>query len=109
MKKFVTVSSLVAAALALTACGGDPVAACENYVDAWVACIDEAYADDGTTADSLAESTEGTCTAYESLSGSDGKEAAELLDCYADTIDAGDCSTSDGYSTTVSSITTECG
>lgn len=60
--------------------------ACENYVDAWSTCVTEfggSAADYGLT--------DGYCDAYTDSSYDD------LLNCYADAISAGDCSTVEGY------------
>ena len=100
-KKFLLVSLVALAA----GCGADPEVACENYIAAWGACIDEAYADDTAILDSTKDALDGTCDAYSGLSGSGAKEAADLLNCYADTIDAGDCSDGTTYLTTVLDIT----
>jgi hypothetical protein len=42
---------------------------------------------------------------YDGVDGKEADKAAELLDCYADTINKGDCSSGDLYLTTVSEIT----
>jgi hypothetical protein len=60
--------------------------ACENYVDAWSQCVEEFG---GNAADYGL--TEGYCDAYTDSS------YDSLLNCYADAISAGDCSTVEGY------------
>ncbi len=90
---------LIPLVLLLAGCGSDVEGACQDYIDAWLACIDEAYADDTTgMADTYIAATEGTCDAY---AGFTDVESYDLLTCYADTIDAGDCSTPEGYATAV--------
>src|SRR5688500_1486346 len=91
--------------LLLAGCGADVDGACQNYDDAWVGCIDEAYADDPAMGDSVKAATEGTCDVYD---GAKDKESADLLNCYADTISGGDCSPAEAYATTVAAIT-DCG
>jgi hypothetical protein len=60
--------------------------ACERYVDAWSQCVEEFG---GDAADYGL--TDGYCDAYTDSS------YAGLLNCYADAISAGDCSTTEGY------------
>ena len=99
------VASLVlVGTLALSGCGADPAAACTAYLDAALACAQEAHPDNSEDF-ALPEST---CDAYNDLSGSAGADAADLLDCYAETINAGDCSTPEAYSDTMASITSAC-
>jgi len=96
-KKMMIVGSVM-----LAGCGADVEGACQAYIDAWVGCIDEAYADDQATADSFKAATDGTCDAY---AGAKDAESADLLNCYADTISGGDCSTAEAYAATVADIT----
>jgi hypothetical protein len=78
--------------------GGDPEASCNAYIAAYSACAAEAYGDDSGTYD-LPDST---CDAYSGLSGGAAGDAADLLDCYTDAYNSGDCSTTDG----ITAITT---
>lgn len=94
------VSLVVASTLVLSGCGADAGEACTAYIDAVASCAAEAYPDDP----SLYEMPASTCDAYNDLSGSGASDAADLLNCYADTINAGDCSTPEGYAAAVADI-----
>ncbi len=98
-------SWICAVALLASACGPDLEAACNDYFDAAIACIDEAYAEDATVADTTAAALDGVCDTYAGQKGSAAKESAEILDCYATTYESGDCSTPEGYLETSGSIT----
>ncbi|MEQ1567507.1 MAG: hypothetical protein ABMA64_17835 [Myxococcota bacterium] len=97
--------TMVVMGMSLAGCGADVEGACNNYTDAWIACIEEAYAGDQASIDATKAAMDGTCDAY---AGAKDKESADLLNCYADTIDGGDCSTAESYLTTIGGITT-CG
>lgn len=89
-------------ALTLAACGGpDPAAACENYLNAVDTCFGEAGDDDVPVDTSF-------CAAYDNLSGSAAAEAEDLLNCYADTISAADCSDSETAFDAYAGLISEC-
>ncbi len=96
----------VFAVLPLVACGPDLETACENYITAYNDCATE-YAEaaggDGTELDA-----ETTCAAYDGVTGAAADEAADTLQCYADTYNNADCSTADGWSTASTDFAT-CG
>ena len=76
-------------ALATTGCGSaDPVAACEDYVSAYNACITEFDGSETVNAS--------FCLAYNGLSGSDAKDAEAALDCGTSGIELIDCSVNVG-------------
>ena len=92
---------LALAAAAAAGCGPNLEKACENYVDAWGSCIDEAFAADAAALDEAKAQLEGTCTAYEDVKGDAADEAAEILDCYTDALDGGDCGDPASYAATL--------
>jgi hypothetical protein len=92
----------------LAGCGPDLEGACNNYIDAWTACATEAYGDDQASIDAVNASMDGVCDGYSGVKGAAAKQDADLLQCYADTINGGDCSTSDAYLATISDISS-CG
>jgi hypothetical protein len=98
-------NAVLSGIVAVAGCGADVEGACQNYIDAWVGCIEEAFAGDQALIDATVASTEGTCDAY---AGTKDKESADLLNCYADSISGGDCSTPDGYNAAVAGIA-DCG
>jgi hypothetical protein len=81
----------------LAACGPNLEQSCQDYIDANVACIQEAYADDQASADTFAAALDGYCDAYAGAKGDAAKAAADMFDCYAEKADAADCSTAEGY------------
>lgn len=98
--------SLIVVTVSLAGCGPNLEESCNDYVDAWIACIDEAYIDDPAIGDSVKATTEGACDVYEGVEGKDAKEAADILDCYTEILDAGDCSTIEAYGDTVGQLPT---
>src|SRR5690348_4327178 len=101
--RFVT---MTAACLAFAGCGGDPKAACEDYVAAYKTCATDAYGDQTTGAQTAIDAAypDTFCDAYDGLSGDAKKAAVDLFDCYTEKLDAADCSTTDGltaYSTSL--------
>lgn len=83
--------------LGVAACGPDLQASCEDYNAAYIECINQAYPDDATTAETLTAALEGTCDVYADTSGDAAKAAADLFDCYTTALEAADCSTSEGF------------
>lgn len=88
MKRMIT---LFAAALVLSACSKDPVAACEDYIATVEACTAEA-AGTGTTGATGSVDLSGFCQAYDGLKGDDAKAAIEAFDCASAAYGAADCS-----------------
>ncbi len=85
--------------LSAIGCGSaDPVAACERYVGAYNDCVEEFGGSDGVPST--------FCVAYEGLSGSDAKDAADALDCGTETIETTDCSTD--VASQLASVLMEC-
>lgn len=82
----------------LVACGPDLEQSCQDYFDAQIGCIEEAYADDPAMADAAKAAYPDTyCDAYADASGAAADDAADLFECYAAATDAADCSTTEGY------------
>jgi hypothetical protein len=75
--------------------------ACLRYVDARSACIARAYEGDPEGKKAREAELEGICDPY---AGTRGRASSRLLDCYADTIDAGDCSTPEAYFSTIGGV-----
>lgn len=96
-------SLLLLAPLFLAACGADVEAACTNYFDAYDACATE-YADANGIDPATVVPDDSICDAY---AGATDQESADLLNCYAEAYNNGDCSTSDGW-TAVSTEITAC-
>jgi len=97
-------SVLLVVAIVATSCGADVNASCDNYVAAWEACVNEAFADDENLKESTLATLDGTCETYASHTGKAAKESARILDCYADSIDAADCGDADAYALAISGI-----
>lgn len=92
---------LTALAVGLFGCGGaDPEQACTDYLAAVDACFAEASGS-SPVQDSY-------CDAYSGLTGSGAKTAADLLDCYVQVIDAGDCSEVPAANDTLANATSQC-
>lgn len=95
------------AVLFLTACGPDLQAACENYINANNGCYEEAYGaeeiPDGMMLDAAT-----FCAGYDGYKGSEAKDAAELLDCWATEIEAADCSDASTAGTSLSAALAAC-
>lgn len=92
----------VSSLFALAACGGaDPVAACENYIDASQACYAEVEVDVPLPGN--------YCDGFDSLKGDDAQRMVDILDCYTDAWNAADCSTAEGVGDAAMSIATDCG
>lgn len=91
--------TLLSAAFAFTvACASpDPVAACESYLDAASACLDEAFIDDAVGADVLAAGLAGACDGIDTLTGDEAADAADSFECQADAFAEADCSTPESY------------
>ena len=100
MKNLLVVCSLMFAA----GCGADVETSCDNYFDAALACMDEAYAGDDASLQATKDAFAGTCDVYGDMSGSAAKDAADLLDCYTETLEGADCSTPEAYLTSFTSI-----
>lgn len=92
------VFAALVAGVCLSACGPDVETACNDYITANQGCIDEAYGDDQASADVAKAALDGYCDAYAGMKGDEAKAAADMFDCYAEKIDAADCSTAEGYS-----------
>jgi hypothetical protein len=97
---------LGATALTLSACGADPVSACEDYINAANTCYTEALGTLATAAGEL--DAESVCSVNDGLKGSAAKEATDLYNCYTEAYAAADCSTTDGWSSVGTSILTDC-
>jgi hypothetical protein len=82
--------TIVAGALLAGCGGGDPAAACKDYLASYNDCVKQAGAD---TSSSLPDSY---CDQYDGLSGDAKKAAVDLFSCYSDALDSADCSTTDG-------------
>lgn len=80
--------------LLLAACGSDPVAACEAYLEADAACAAEAW--QGTVAPELGGGESCDCL-YGELGGKAAKVAVSGLGYFAETLDEADCSTPQAY------------
>jgi hypothetical protein len=93
---------LLLAAIALPACGPDVQAACEAYVDAWVACIETAYVANQTELDILVASTDGTCQEYVGLE--KDAQVEDVLTCYANLYTNADCTSEAGYVSATQSL-----
>ena len=90
--------SVVVASL-LAGCGPNLVETSQDYFDAQIGCIEEAYGDDQAAVDAAKAAYPDTyCDAYEGIKGAEADAAADLFDCYATAVDAADCSTAEGYS-----------
>ncbi len=89
--------SLLGVMLLAAGCGPDLEASCQNYLDAYFACADAAFEGDDGTLETTKATLDGYCSVYEGYKGSEAKDAAELLDCYADAYSAADCTTVEGF------------
>lgn len=98
----------VVASLFFVACGGADVrGACEAYIEANNSCVAEAYGD-ATVPTGAELDAETICAPYDELSGSDAKAQADQLNCYADAIDAVDCSDPTTYATDLAAALEGC-
>ncbi len=97
---------LAAVPLLFTGCGDSTVDACQSYISAVQTCLAEAYVDDEVTMDAVLASydEEAICSVYEDA---DSTEATDLMLCYTDAVEAGDCSTPEGW-TAISTDLTAC-
>lgn len=85
-----------------SACGGGPTPedACDAYLSAAADCATEAGADSPITDEA--------CAGYSGLTGVGASDAVDLLTCYADAIDAADCSDTLTVGANIASAVTSC-
>ncbi len=92
---------LTALAVGLFGCGGaDPEQACVDYLAAVDSCFDEAGGSSPVNA--------AYCDAYSGLTGSAAKTASDLLDCYVQVLESGDCSEVPAANDTLATATGQC-
>ena len=97
-----TLTSHVAATLLVltaAACRPTPQQACEEYVAAMTACIEQAH-DDPQRRDELVGALE-DCETYED---SDRDALAYLFECQREQVEEGDCSDEQGYDEVAASV-----
>lgn len=79
-------------AFGVTGCGPDPSEACEAFVDAYTACISQAWADDPASRDALlAPYDERYCEGADELSRKDARRGVDEWTCLADAYAEADC------------------
>lgn len=87
-------SFLLALPFALLGCGADVAGACQNYFDAYEACVVEYVEANGGDASAYELGDTYCDDTYGSIK---DKESADYLNCLADVYAAADCSTTDGW------------
>lgn len=82
-------AAAIVAVVSVFACGEDPQQACEDYLDAALTCVDDAYAGDDAALAAAKAALDGACDSVNS--------EADYFHCLKDAYANGDCSTVDGY------------
>lgn len=85
----------------------DPEAACEDYVEAALSCIDESFGE-ATGGDAAEAALDNACAGQSELTGDAAQASVDLFECYTEEFNSADCSSKTGYSDAATALATNC-